>query len=85
MRKLTALAAVAAILAAGGTAAAKEKGSETAGTVKEKKICKHEADSDTSTRIARRKVCKTKAQWSRMSNPGSADDSGRKVRETSGD
>jgi hypothetical protein len=63
MRYINILAAVAATLAIGSTASAKEKPE----TRKEKKICKFEEHS--TTRLGKR-VCKTKAQWEAESNSG---------------
>jgi hypothetical protein len=82
MRRFTALAAVAAILTAGGAAVAGEKGAETPAAVKEKKICKGEAHS--ATRIAKKRICKTKAEWAQI-NGGSSDEGDRKPRARSRD
>ncbi|HEY0130264.1 MAG TPA: hypothetical protein VGB57_02580, partial [Allosphingosinicella sp.] len=60
MRKFTALAAVAATLTVGGIAVAKEKKADAPGAVKEKKICRGEAQSY--SRIPRKKVCRTQAE-----------------------
>lgn len=57
MLKLNLLAAVAATLLIGGTAAAGEK---TAKPPKEKKICK--ADRMSTSRIPK-KICRTQAEW----------------------
>jgi hypothetical protein len=57
MRKLNILAAVAATLALGSMAVAKDKPEGQ----KEKKICKTEGDS--TSRIGGTRVCKTKAEW----------------------
>ena len=62
MLKFSLLAAFAATtLIAGGAAVAKEKKADTAGVVKEKKICK--GDDSSYSRIAQKKVCRTQAEW----------------------
>lgn len=63
MRKLSLLAAIAALSMTGGAAMAQEKAAKPA---KEKKICKGEPDS--TSRIARKRICKTKAEWAQSSN-----------------
>lgn len=57
MRKFNMLAAVAAALALGSVASAKD----VSGTPKEKKICQVETLSN--SRIASRRICRTKAEW----------------------
>ncbi|HEX8573965.1 MAG TPA: hypothetical protein VF759_14565 [Allosphingosinicella sp.] len=71
MRYINILAAVAATLAIGSTASAKDKPEQR----KEKKICKHEPSS--TSRLGTR-ICKTKAQWDAQRNSGgSIEDNGK--------
>jgi hypothetical protein len=60
MPKFNILAAVAATLALGSMASAKDKPDQ----VKEKKICRDDMVSN--SRIAVRKICRTKAEWAQM-------------------
>ena len=71
MRKFTALAAVAATLMVGQVAVAKEQKADTAGAVKEKKICK--AEQNSTSRI-QKKTCRTQAEWDQASRSGSLDE-----------
>lgn len=62
MRKVSLLAAIAAISLAGGTAAAADTdGQKPVKAPKEKKICKGELNSN--SRIAKTRVCRTAAEW----------------------
>lgn len=74
MRKLSLLAAIAAISLAGGAAAAEPKPAK---APKEKKICKGEAGS--TSRIPK-KVCRTKAEWASMANQEDLDDASGRLR-----
>lgn len=61
MRNPTMLAAVAAMLLAGGVAVAKDRPAE---APKAKMICRGEAD--LGSRLQRKQVCLTKAEWDQM-------------------
>jgi hypothetical protein len=62
MRKVSLLAAIAALSLAGGTAVAAEAtDGKPVKAPKEKKICKGEVNSN--SRIAKTRVCRTAAQW----------------------
>jgi hypothetical protein len=73
MRKLSLLAAIAAISLVGGTAAA--SGEKPVKAPKEKKICKGEANSN--SRIARTRVCRTAAEWAEQSGQQSSENEDR--------
>ena len=60
MRHFNLLAAIAATMAVGGIASAKDKPEE----AREKKICRTETASN--SRIAHRRICRTKAEWAEL-------------------
>ena len=70
MRKVSLLAALAAVSLFGGTAAAGEKPAK---APKEKKICKGEVESN--SRIAKTRVCRTAAEWAEHSDRQASENS----------
>ena len=67
MRFFNILAAVAATMAIGSMASAKDKPEQ----AKEKKICKYQ-EPDSTSRLGKR-ICRTKAQWANGSDRGDRD------------
>jgi hypothetical protein len=78
MLKFSVLAAVAATTLMAGGVVAKDKKADTAGVVKEKKICKGHATSY--SRIPQKKVCRTQAEWDAMGGQGGLDEAEGKLR-----
>ena len=76
MRKANLLAAVAATLLIGGTAAAEAGQAKPAKPAKEKKICR--ADRTSTSRIPK-KICKTQAEWEGRSTQDDLDDAADKL------
>jgi uncharacterized protein HemX len=74
MRKLSLLAALAALLI-GGVAVAKEKREQ---APQQKKICKTTTTS--SSRIPAKKVCRTEAEWAKASSQEELDDAAGRLR-----